>query len=134
MINTAIPLIVGTFQVPTSCSDDEQCSGMNEICCPNKEQSKSINSNPVLSFTEKSGGSTSEPNSEFDKQKRPTWKIPLNQKKLDIKRCDESSEEQTESEDMEIPKKLNASLRCYSDTVPPPWFTEYMEVVSNMNN
>lgn len=133
MVNTAIPLIVGSFHVPTSCND-EQCSGMNEICYPtNNKESRSINGNPVSSFTEKSDGSTSEPNSESDKQKRPTRKISSTQKKLDVKRCDESSEEQTESEDMEIPRESNASLQC-SDTVPPPWFTEYMEAVSDIVN
>lgn len=128
MVNTAIPLIVGTFHVPTSCSD-EQCSGTSEICCPNKE-SRNVNGNPASSFTEKSDGSMPEPNSEFDKQKRSTRKVPSNQRKLHIKRCDESSDEQTELEDVEIPKVSNTpALRCYSDTVSPPWFTEYMEVM-----
>lgn len=128
MVNTAIPLIVGPFHVPTSCSDDEQCSGKNEICDPNKE-SRSINDNSGSSCTEKNVGSASEPNPvELDKQKRSTQKIPSNQKKMDVKRSEESSEERTELEDAEIPKKSNETLiKCHLDTAPPPWFAEYME-------
>lgn len=74
----------------------------------------------------------SEPNPEFDKQKCPTHKILSNKKKLDIRQCDKSSEEQIESENVEIPRELNASLPCWSDTVPPPWFSEYMESVSDV--
>ncbi|XP_011866460.1 PREDICTED: uncharacterized protein LOC105561261 [Vollenhovia emeryi] len=125
--NTAIPLIVGSFHVPT-CSDDEQCSGTNEVCCPNKEPT-SIDGNPISSLAEKSGGSMPEPNPEFDKQKFPTWKVSSNQKKLDARQCDEPSGEQAELEDAEVPRELNASLRCHVDTVPPSWFTEYMEAM-----
>lgn len=127
--NTAIPLIVGPYHVQLTCSD-ERPSETNEICCLNKE-SRSINGNPISTLTEKNGGSGSESNPEFDRQKRLTRKIPSNQKKLDVKQCDRSNGEQTELEDMKILRESNASLRCHSDTVPPPWFTEYMEAVSN---
>ncbi|TGZ35408.1 uncharacterized protein [Temnothorax longispinosus] len=124
--NTAIPLIVGSFNVPMG-SDDEQGSGTNEICCPNKE-STSINDNPILSFTEKNGGSTSKPNPEFDKPKCPNQEILSNHEKLHVRQYVESGDEQTESKDVEIPQS-NALLRCHSDTVPPPWFTEYMDAM-----
>ncbi|KAL6256520.1 hypothetical protein P5V15_012633 [Pogonomyrmex californicus] len=124
VVNTAIPLIVGSFHTPTSCSDDEQGS---EICS-SKEQPKSINSNPI-SFTEKNNSFMSESNFEFDKQKCSIQKISSNQKKLDIKQSsDESNKEQMESKEMEIPKELNASLQC-SDMVPPQWFIKYMEMM-----
>lgn len=75
-----------------------------------------------------------EPNPEFDKQKHPTWKMLSNQKKLDIRQCDELYEEQTESKDMKISRESDASLinKCHLDTVPPLWFTEYMETVSDI--
>lgn len=131
MAKTAIPLIVGPSRHPQlGCSDDERSSETNEICCLNKEL-RSINDNPTLSLTEKISGSGSESNLEFDKQKHPIRKISSNQKTLDVKQCDRSNEEQTESENVEIPRELNASLQCQLDTVPPPWFTEYMEAVSN---
>ncbi|KYM98056.1 PREDICTED: uncharacterized protein LOC108778087 [Cyphomyrmex costatus] len=129
MLNAAIPLMVGSINISTDISrNDEQSFEMNEIHCSNKE-STNINGNPILSFNEKSDGSMSEPNLESDKRKRPTQKV-LNQKKLNVKHCDKSSEEQTEEEeDIKVPLIPNTSLRCHSDMVPPPWFTEYMETM-----
>jgi len=103
---------------------------------PNKE-SKNTNDDPISSFLEKSDSSVLESNSEFDKRKRPILKVLiLNRKKSDIKRCDESSndvtsKEQIKLEGIKIPKETNALLRC-SDTMPPPWFIEYMEAVSDI--
>lgn len=130
MVNTAIPLIVGSFNMSTLFSN-KQNSGKNKTR-PNKE-SKNINDDPISSFNDKSDGSVSEPNFEFDKRKRPTQKVLLNRKKLDVKRRDESSsdvtsEEQTKLEDIKIKKESNASLR-YSETVAPPWFIKYMEAM-----
>lgn len=119
--------------MPT-CSDDEQYSGTNEIYCQNlcsvERESRSINNNPISTFTEKNDGSISVSNLKFDKHS--TWKIPSNEKKLDVRQCDESSEEQTESKDMKVPRESNASLPCHLNTVPPPWFIEYMEAVSDI--
>jgi len=108
---------------------------------PNKE-SKNINDDPISFFLEKSDSSVLESNSEFDKRKRPILKVLiLNRKKSDIKRCDESSNDVTSKEQIKlegikiegikIPKETNALLRC-SDTMPPPWFIEYMEAVSDI--
>jgi len=108
---------------------------------PNKE-SKNTNDDSISSFFEKSDGSVLESNSEFDKRKRSIVKVLiLNRKKSDAKRCDESnsdvrSKEQTKLEGIKIegikiPKESNALLQC-SDTMPPPWFIEYMEAVSDM--
>ncbi|KAL0113730.1 hypothetical protein PUN28_012688 [Cardiocondyla obscurior] len=108
--NKSIPLIVGSFHVPT-CSDDEQCLKTNKIY---SKGSRNINGNLV-----------SEPN--LDKQKHSTCETP-NQRKKNMK-CDESKEKQTKLEDAAVPKELNTTLRCNSDTVAPSWFTEYMEVM-----
>lgn len=122
--------------MPT-CSDDEQYSGTDEVYCQNpcsvEKESKTINNNLISTLTEKNDGSVPEPNLEFDKQKHPTWKMLLNQKKLDIRQCDELYEEQTESKDMKIPRESDPSFVCrLEDTVPPLWFIEYMEAVSDI--
>ncbi|XP_018047028.1 PREDICTED: uncharacterized protein LOC108686300 isoform X1 [Atta colombica] len=135
-VNTAIPLIVGSFNMSTLYSN-KQNSKMNKTR-PNKE-SKNTNDDPISSFLEKSDSSVLESNSEFDKRKRPILKVLiLNRKKSDIKRCDESSNDVTSKEQIKlegikiegikIPKETNALLRC-SDTMPPPWFIEYMEAM-----
>ncbi|KYN27311.1 PREDICTED: uncharacterized protein LOC108757874 [Trachymyrmex cornetzi] len=136
MVNTAVPLIVGSFKMSTLYSN-KQSSKMNKTR-PNKE-SKNTNDDPMSCFVEKSDGSVSEPNSGFDKRKRPILKVLIwSRKKSDVKRCDESSSgatskeqiklEGTKIESIKYPKKSNALLRC-SDTMPPPWFIEYMEAM-----
>lgn len=135
-VNTAIPLIVGSFNMSTLYSN-KQSSKMIKTR-PNKE-SKNTNDDSISSFLEKSDGSVLEPNSEFDKRKRPILKVLiLNRKKSDAKRSDESSSDVTSKEQtklesikiegIKIPKESNALLRC-SDTMPPPWFIEYMEAM-----
>ncbi|KYN38877.1 hypothetical protein ALC56_06876 [Trachymyrmex septentrionalis] len=135
-VNTAIPLIVGSFNMSTLYCN-KQSSKMNKTR-PNKE-SKNTNDDSISSFFEKSDGSVLESNSEFDKRKRSIVKVLiLNRKKSDAKRCDESnsdvrSKEQTKLEGIKIegikiPKESNALLQC-SDTMPPPWFIEYMEAM-----
>ncbi|XP_012539443.1 uncharacterized protein LOC105838434 [Monomorium pharaonis] len=136
--NKPLSLIVGSFDMPNyvflSYSDDEECSETDKICCSNKEL-KNINDDPSLSCAEKNNGSASELNSELDEQNKK--KIKQNdesnkeqrESQDEVKRSDESSEKQRKLEDMEeIPPKMNETL-CHLDTMPPSWFTEYMEMM-----
>lgn len=139
---------MGTFNV----SGDEQDSLMNENRCLDKEQLRNMDDkpswnksfSPYHAFTRSTclGPVCSSKSlllkSEFihDAQ-RHKWTVLPVQMKFDSKECDESNEtkvrridEQTKSKNMDIQGELNASLESHSNTLPPLWFTEYMESVS----
>ncbi|XP_011266929.2 uncharacterized protein LOC105257772 isoform X1 [Camponotus floridanus] len=138
--NYAIPLIVGSFNV-----SGEQDSWMHENRCLDKEQLRNVDDklswnksfSPYHAFAKPTclGPVCFSRRSEFvHGAQSHMWTVlpvPIN---FDAKQCDESNEtkvrqidEQTKSKDMDTQQELNASLESCSNTLPPLWFTEYME-------
>jgi len=136
---------VGSFNV-----SGEQDSWMHENRCLDKEQLRNVDDkpswnksfSPYHAFTRPTClGSVFFSRRPFihDAQSHMWTVLPI-PIKFDAKQCDESNEtkvrridEQTKSKDMDTQGELNASLESRSNTLPPLWFTEYMESVSAAN-
>lgn len=137
---------MGSFNVSR-----EQDSWMHENHCLDKEQLRTVDDklswnksfSPYHAFTKSTclGPVCFSRRSEFvHGAQSHMWTVlpvPIN---FDAKQCDESNEtkvrqidEQTKSKDMDTQGELNTSLESCSNTLPPLWFTEYMESVSAAN-